>query len=104
MNALECPFPICYPTPRQFRAFQLAFYLLERIASFLSRRNFRVARALKLDGRRGHLEMLNYFRDVATALVLMAIAVGIGFGFGKGPRLDVQTLDRPASVDMAAIR
>ena len=48
--------------------------------------------------------MLNYFRDVATALVLMAIAVGIGFGFGKGPRLDVQTLDRPASVDMAAIR
>ena len=48
--------------------------------------------------------MLDYFRDIAAALVLMAIAVGIGFGFGKGPRLDVQTLDTPASVDIAGIR
>ena len=48
--------------------------------------------------------MLDYFRDIAAALVLMAIAIGIGFGFGKGPRLDVKTLDRPASVDIAGIR
>ena len=48
--------------------------------------------------------MLDYLRDVAAALVLMAIAIGIGFGFGKGPRLDVQTLARPATVDIAGIR
>ena len=48
--------------------------------------------------------MLDYLRDIAAALVLMAIAIGIGFGFGKGPRLDVQTSDTPASVDMAGVR
>ena len=59
---------------------------------------------MKMDWKDEEIGMLDYLRDIAAALVLMAIAIGIGFGFGKGPRLDVQTLDRPASVDMAAVR